>query len=220
MMVGRSASGLTPTLLSSMEGMITAMAVRDLPTVAHQERVATLAAALADRLELSAERREAVRVAGRLHDIGKLGIPLDIVHAPRPLDAVEMHMMRAHPTIGSHMLRRVGFPQLLCDLVESHHERIDGSGYPYGRSGDELSIECRILGVADTMDAMMSPRAHGGSCTVSRIVRTLEQGCDVEFDGRVVDAATEYLDSVGETAHRGLSVVRGQVDEQVLPFSA
>jgi len=187
---------LTSALHRHTERVLQVMALLDLQTVAHQERTAALAAALADRMGLSRERREVVRVAARLHDVGKLGVPPEIIHAPRTLDSIERDTIRSHATIGADLLRRAGFPLSLCELIESHHERLDGSGYPHGRSGDELSTECRILGVADVMDAMLSPRAHRGPCSLMEMERTLRCGRGTIFDERVVDVALDHVDSL------------------------
>lgn len=190
-----TASGpLAPVLLSCLEGMITAMAVRDLQTVVHQERTAALSLRLADRVGLPASRRGLLRTAARVHDIGKLGVPVEILHVPRELTAVERHAIESHAVLGAQMLRRLGLPFELCEIVQSHHERLDGSGYPYGLEGDEISREARILAVADVVDAMLSPQPNRPPRTIEEIEATLGRGRGKRFDADVVDAALGYLD--------------------------
>ena len=194
MNVDTASEPLAPVLLSCLEGMITAMAVRDLQTVVHQERTAALSLKLAERVGLPATRRELLRTAARVHDIGKLGVPIEIVQVPRELTIVERHVIESHAVLGAQMLRRVGLPFELCELVQSHHERLDGSGYPYGLEGGQISLDVRILAVADVVDAMLSSQPNRPARTIEEIEGTLTRERGTRFDADVVDAALGYLD--------------------------
>lgn len=189
-----TSSYLGPLLSSCAEGLIRAMATKNMPTTTHQEATARLATLLGRSLGLAGTRLDRLRVAARLHDIGKLAVPVDLLEDPRPLDLVERHALRAHVIMGAQMLRHAGFPADLCTLVECHHERLDGSGYPYGLVGDEITFDARILAVADHVDAQLSHCPHRPAHDLAHVRRVLPRGRDRLFDRRVVDAALEIFD--------------------------
>lgn len=187
---------LTPLQQSALSGLTLAMSVRDPHTVAHQERVAQLARELATRLHLDARRVERLHLAGQIHDLGKLGIPTWVLDRPSRLQPSERMIVRSHAALGAQMLRRIGIPAAICDLVRHHHERIDGSGYPDGLADDDVDLEMRVLGVADVVDAMLSARPYGPPRTFEEVVEELEDGAGKRYDRIVVEAACEYLDEM------------------------
>ncbi len=187
---------LTPLQQSALSGLTLAMSVRDPHTAAHQERVAHLARELATRLHLDGQSIEMVHLAGQVHDLGKLGVPTWVLDRPARLQPSERMIVRSHAALGAQMLRRIGIPKHICDLVRHHHERVDGSGYPDGLANDEVDLKLRILGVADVTDAMLSSRPYGPPRTFEEVVEELEGGAGTLYDRTVVDVAREYLDEV------------------------
>lgn len=154
-------------LRRAFEGVVQAMAVamemKDLYTSGHQQRVSQLACALAAELGLPAERIEGLRVAGLLHDLGKIAVASEILSKPGKINEYEFAIIKAHPQIGYDILKTIEFPWPVAQVVLQHHERLDGSGYPAGLKGEEILLEAKILGVADVVEAMSShplPAGH------------------------------------------------------------
>lgn len=191
---------LPRALLCSMEGLATAMAVHDSHTFAHQERVSRLVRELGRSLELSAESIAMLGWAGYLHDVGKLGVPSALLQRPDELGPGETLHVRSHAVLGTQMLRHIGFPDRMCDIVKQHHERLDGSGYPEGLIAPQLSIEARVLAVADVADAMLSRRPYRPARELHQVFDALALGSGRLYDAVVVDAAFEVLDARVEEA--------------------
>ena len=147
-------------LLKSRNSIIQAMAsivdMRDPYTSGHQKRVACLAEAIAVELGLSADRIETIKIAGLIHDLGKISVPAEILSKPGRLDEEEMQLVREHPTTGYNILAPIELLSPIAQIIYQHHERMDGSGYPLGLSGAEILLEARVLSVAETVDAMLS----------------------------------------------------------------
>ena len=131
---------------------------------------------------------EGTRVAGLMHDIGKLAIPAEILSKPRELSTIERSLMEAHPQAAHDILQTVIFQWPIAQIVLQHHERIDGSGYPQGLSKDEILIEARILAVADTVEAMASHRPYRAALGIEHALREIEGNREIKFDPEVVDA--------------------------------
>ena len=197
-----SASGYSPVLISCLEGLNAAMLARDPHTACHQERVAILARRLAVRYGLSAQHAERIRIAGRIHDVGKLTLPMTMLMAPRPLSTTETIVLRDHALFGAQMLRSIGAPEELCETVQSHHERLDGDGYPLGLSGREISIDARIVAVSDVVDAMLSDRPHRPARRIEDVVAVLERERGLAYDSDVVRCALEELEDLELQARR------------------
>ena len=187
--------GLDRTLLCSMEALTTAMAVHDPNTAGHQERVSRLARELGRRMELEPDSVALLGWAGYLHDVGKLGVPGALLQRPDELGPGETLHVRSHAVLGAQMLRHIGFPDRLCDVVKQHHERLDGSGYPEGLIAAQLSIEARVLAVADVIDAMLSRRPYRPARELHQVFDALDLGAGRLYDTRVVDVAFELLDA-------------------------
>jgi len=161
---------------------------RDPVTAGHHRRVADLARKIAAKLGLPPKRAEAVRLAGSIHDLGKISIPSEILNKPGPLGPTELTLIRNHPQVGHDILHRIGLPWPIDEIVLQHHERMDGSGYPRRLKGGEIKIEARVLAVADVVEAMLAHRpfrtAHAESATLDEITR--QRG--VLYDADAVDA--------------------------------
>jgi len=146
--------GETATALAS------AIEKRDPYTAGHQQRVAQLSCAIAQEMGLTEEQIEGIHVAGVLHDIGKISIPAEILSKPGKLSEIEFLMIKAHPQVGFEILKNIEFPWPVAQITLQHHERMDGSGYPLGLSGEDILLEARILGVADVVEAISSHRPY------------------------------------------------------------
>jgi len=162
--------------------------IRDPYTAGHQRRVAELAQALAERLELGERRSEGVYMAALIHDIGKIHVPSEILSKPGRLSDLEYALIKTHPAVGAEALQMVPFPWPLQEMIRQHHERSDGSGYPRGLSGDEILMEARILCVADVVEAMQSHRPYRPALGQDVALEEVRRGSGKTFDGAVVEA--------------------------------
>jgi putative two-component system response regulator len=177
----------------------------------HMERVGLYSELLARQLGLDDERCEAIRLASPLHDIGKIGLPDEILLKPGPLDADEQEMMRGHTDIGYSLLadRDDHLLDLAAWIAVTHHEHVDGTGYPRGLSGDEIMVESRIVAVADAFDAMTQERPYRAARAVEDALDELRAQAGKEFDEEVVEALLSSLDGILAIASRlGAPVAR------------
>jgi len=179
-------------LEDTLDGVIQAMAltveIRDRHTAGHQRRVTELARAIAKELGLSKERSRAVRIAGLLHDLGKITIPTEILSKPGRLTDMEFAIIRTHPKAGYDILKSIEFPWPVADIVVQHHERMDGSGYPSGLKGEQSTLEARILAVADVVEAMASHRPYRPALGIDRALKEITGNRGLLYDANVVDA--------------------------------
>jgi len=150
--------------------------------------VGDIAAAIASELGLEPHRMEGLKVTGLLHDIGKIGVPSEILAKPTRLSQIEFELIKEHPQRGYEILKDVEFPWPLAQTVLQHHERIDGSGYPMGLKGDQIILEARIIAVADTVEAMSSHRPYREALGMDKALAAIEAGRGTKFDPVVVDA--------------------------------
>ncbi len=161
---------------------------RDPFTAGHQERVSRLAVAIARDLGLSEDAQEGVRLAGLVHDIGKIHVPSEILAKPEALSALEMGIVQGHCEVGYEILKEVPFSWPVARMVLEHHERLDGSGYPAGLSGEAMLPESRILAVADVLEAMTAHRPYRAAHGLERTLVELRGGRGNLYDPAVVDA--------------------------------
>jgi diguanylate cyclase (GGDEF)-like protein/putative nucleotidyltransferase with HDIG domain len=168
--------------------------LRDGGTARHSDSVGRYAEQIARALGFSAAGVERVRVAGVLHDIGKLGIADAILQKPGPLDDAEWQEMRRHPELGARILEHANLHDIAV-WVRAHHERVDGRGYPAGLSGEEIPLEARILAVADSYEAMTADRPYRAALTPEDAREELRRHAGAQFDGRVVEAFVRVLQS-------------------------
>ena len=171
--------------LQAAASLAHAVDARDAYTGRHSYVVAELSARVADLLGLAAEEVELVRLAGSLHDLGKLAIPEEILRKPGPLSESELLVLRRHPQIGYRMLRSLGV-EPVSTWVLHHHERWDGRGYPHGLGGEDIPLGSRILFVADAYDAMTSDRIYQEHVAHEEAVAELERCAGTQFDPQVV----------------------------------
>jgi PAS domain S-box-containing protein len=161
---------------------------RDSYTAGHQRRVAEICSKIATELGLSADRIHGLHLAATIHDLGKIGIPAEILSKPRRLTAMEFGLIKEHATIGYNILKGVGFPWPIAQIILQHHERIDGSGYPLGLKGDAMLLESKILAVADTVEAMASHRPYRAALGIEAALNEINALRGVTLDTQVVDA--------------------------------
>jgi PAS domain S-box-containing protein/putative nucleotidyltransferase with HDIG domain len=182
----------TERLIRAMEHAIQAMTIvvemRDPHTAGHQQRATQLACAIAKEMGLSKEQIGGLRLAGLIHDIGKVRVPAEILMNPDGLSEPEFMMIKAHPRLGYEILRTIDFPWPVAQIVLQHHERMDGSGYPSGLSGEDIIIEARILAVADVVDAMASHRPYRPALGIDKALEEISQNKGVLYDSKAVDA--------------------------------
>jgi putative nucleotidyltransferase with HDIG domain len=169
-----------------------AVDARDTYTGSHSTRVAELGAWIAAHLGLDAEQVELTRLAGSLHDLGKLAMPEEILRKPGPLTPHERLVLERHSQIGFRMLESLGVDQV-ADWVLHHHERWDGMGYPHGLAGEEIPLGARIIFVAHAYDAMTSDRAYRGRLTPQEAIAELERCAGTQFDSEIVSVFTREL---------------------------
>ena len=166
---------------------------RDPYTSGHQERVAAIATAIAIRLCYDAEFCEGIRVAGLVHDVGKIYVPAEILTKPRHLTDPEFAIIREHPRVGYAILKDVKFPWPIAEYVVHHHERLDGSGYPDGLAGDDISVGARILAVADVVEAMSSHRPYKTAAGLDKALDEIRHNAGRLYDADVVTACLEMF---------------------------
>jgi diguanylate cyclase (GGDEF)-like protein len=176
-----------------------AVDARDTYTGSHSTRVAELGAWIAAHLGLDVEQVELTRLAGSLHDLGKLAIPEEILRKPGPLTPPERLVLERHPQIGFRMLESLGVDPV-AEWVLHHHERWDGTGYPGRLRGDEIPLGARIIFVADAYDAMTSDRAYRGRLTPQAAVAELERCAGTQFDPHIVEVFARELGYAPVTA--------------------
>ncbi len=178
---------ITSTLEGTMEAVAMMSELRDPYTAGHQKMVTHLALAIAQEMQLPEDRQRALRVAGLLHDVGKVYVPSEILSKPGKLSELERDLAKAHASAGYDIVKAIKFPWPVDEMVRQHHERMDGSGYPRGLKGDEIMLEARILAVADTVEAMMSHRPYRAALGVEKALDEIVQNKGVLYDETVVD---------------------------------
>jgi diguanylate cyclase (GGDEF)-like protein len=185
--------------VGSVLALAAAVDARDASTHAHSARVGAYAADLASRIGLDGDQVEELRIAGLLHDIGKVGISDAVLYKPGPLTDSEWDEMRRHPEIGANLLVHPDLAQVR-HWVLHHHERLDGKGYPHGLCGDEIPIEALILGIADAYEAMTADRPYRPALPGEAARAELVSGRGTQFDGRLVEAFLDMLDDAAISA--------------------
>ena len=173
-------------LFATLYGFVRALEARDAYTQRHSNRVTGLSLLIGRNLGISTEELDILNVAGRLHDIGKIGIRDAILLKPGRLTEAEFETIKEHPVIGADIVGQLGLWDREREIIRCHHERFDGSGYPDGLRGEAIPLLSRILFVADTYDAMASDRAYRERVPEPRILETIEQGAATQFDPTVV----------------------------------
>ncbi|MGE5328838.1 MAG: HD domain-containing phosphohydrolase [Deltaproteobacteria bacterium] len=168
--------------VESIENVMVSLAyileAKDKYTVGHTQRVSEYAVKLAIKIGLDSERIEKLRMAGLIHDIGKIGVPEVILNKPGKLSEEEFELVKAHPVIGGNICKPLVNFSDLYDMIRHHHEKLNGTGYPDGLKEDEISIESRILSVADVFDALYSDRPYRSKLPLDKVIEILKEESD------------------------------------------
>jgi diguanylate cyclase (GGDEF)-like protein/putative nucleotidyltransferase with HDIG domain len=173
--------------LRTIEALALAIEAKDHITHDHLQRVRVYAIEVAKELRVTPDEMEALHAAALLHDIGKLAVPEHIISKPGRLTPEEFEKMKIHPVVGAEILERVRFPYPVVPIVRAHHEKWDGSGYPFGLKGKDIPIGARILSAVDYLDAMASDRQYRRALPLDEVMQRLQQESGKSFDPRVVD---------------------------------
>jgi putative nucleotidyltransferase with HDIG domain len=191
----------TKRVEKSMEGAIQAICrtveTKDPYVSVHQKRVSQFACDIAREMGLAARQIDGIRVAGLLHDIGKVTVPTEILTKPGRLSKIEMSMIKDHPKVAYDILKNVEFDWPIAQIVVQHHERLDGSGYPYGMSNGDILLESRILAVADVVEAMCTDRPYRPALGAKEALAELERGDGKLYDSEVVRACIKVMNERG-----------------------
>jgi putative two-component system response regulator len=182
---------------NTVGALATTLEKRDPYTAGHQCRVSELACAIGQEMGLPTESIEVLRLAAFVHDIGKVGIPTEILTKPGHLSETEMNLVRVHCQIGFDILKNIEFPWPIAAMVFQHHERINGSGYPRGLTGPQILLEAKILGVADVVEAMSSHRPYRPALGLRVALEEISTNQEILYEGEVVQACLRLFNEKG-----------------------
>jgi PAS domain S-box-containing protein/putative nucleotidyltransferase with HDIG domain len=188
---------LRKSIGATIQTMVSAVEMRDPYTAGHQLRVADLACSIAAEIGLPQDKIDGIRMAGSIHDIGKLSIPAEILSKPTKLTDIEFSLIKEHSRSGYEMLKDVESPWPLAQIVYQHHERMDGSGYPRNLKGEEILIEARIMAVADVVEAIASHRPYRPGLGIEVALEEIEKNKGIFYDDAVADACLRLFREKG-----------------------
>jgi HD-GYP domain-containing protein (c-di-GMP phosphodiesterase class II) len=189
----QSQQKLDAVLTSTIQAMATALDKRDPYTSGHQQRVAALAEGMGKQLGLENEQIQGLHLGAVIHNLGNLYVPMEILNRPGPLNDHEYAIVKSHPEVGYEIVKDIDFPWPVAEMVHQHHERLDGSGYPQGLSGESIILEARILAVADVVVAMTTHRPYRPARPLEQAMAELENGRGRLYDPAVVEACLAVL---------------------------
>jgi len=188
---------LRRALRGTIQAMVLTIETRDPYTAGHQRSVTDLARSIAKEMGFPRDKIAGIRMAGALHDIGKIAIPAEILTKPGQLSKAEFELIKKHPQTGYNILKPIKFPWPVAQIVLQHHERMDGSGYPQGLSGKDILLEARILGVADVVEAMASHRPYRPALGIDKALAEISINRGKLYDIKVVDACLKVFKENG-----------------------
>jgi len=180
-------------MYSTIQAISRTVEKRDPYTSGHQQRVADLVKAIARELKLQPDQVESIYLAAAIHDIGKISLPAEILAKPSQLSDIEISLIQAHAQAGYDILKGIEFPWPIADIVLQHHERMDGSGYPQGLTGDKILFEARIIGVADVVETMASHRPYRPSIGTDKALEEIAKNREILYDPLAVDACLKLF---------------------------
>ncbi len=191
-------AALTTTFYETVKALGLLTEKRDPYTAGHQHRVALLAMAIGRKLGLAEKELEIIHVAGLLHDIGKIAVPVELLAKPSKLTALETQLIKSHPQAGFDIIKDIPFVESLGKdvsiIVLQHHERLDGSGYPGGLKDDDLELETKILSVSDVVEAMSSHRPYRAAIDISITKAEIADGSKILYSPECVDACLQLIE--------------------------
>ena len=180
-------------LEGAIQAIMSIVEQRDPYTSGHQSRVSELSVAIAQKIGLQADQTEGLRLAAMMHDVGKASLPAELLSKPSQLTEAEKRIIRAHPMLGANILSQIPFPWNLARFVAEHHEKLDGSGYPKGLKGDAISLEARIIGVADLVESISSHRPYRPAKSLDEALVDLRKQSGIQYDPLVIRALLELV---------------------------
>ena len=186
-------------LRATVQSISMIVEMKDPYTSGHQQRVADLARSIATEMGLSADRRDFIRTASAIHDIGKIAVPAEILSKPTKLTDLEFNLIKTHSQSGYDILKDIEFPWPVADVVLQHHERMNGSGYPHGLKGDDILLEARILAVADVVEAIASHRPYRQALGIDLALEEISGNNGILYDADAVDACLKLFREKGYT---------------------
>lgn len=190
--------------------MESTIAVRDPYTVVHQRQVTRIACTIGQEMGLCEDRLRDLRIAGALHDLGKIAIPSGLLAKSGKLNPLEFALLKTHPQVAYNILKPIKLPGNAAEIILQHHERLDGSGYPQGLQGHAILLEARVLAVADVIEAMCSHRPYRASLGLTETLEELNRNKGILYDAAVVEVGLQLFGSgqpVTPTRNCGLSSV-------------
>lgn len=204
--VAAQAQKIKDSFLNSIKALAYALEAKDDYTSGHSQRVGDMAAVTAEEMGLPAEEQERIKLAGLIHDIGKIGIRGTVLNKEGRLTDDEYEEMKRHCQIGERILSPVMDDKELMQMVRNHHERYDGKGYPDGIAGQDIPIGAAILSVCDAFDAMTSERSYRSSMEIDNAFREIERCSGAQFNPEVVDAFLKARDYFTSLMHRNMGI--------------
>jgi len=181
------------TFREILKAMMDIVETRDPYTAGHQKHTAEIACAIAKEMGLSRRQIENIRIASMIHDFGKIFIPADILNKPAKLNDVEFNFVKTHPAQGYKLANDINLLAPIAKIIYQHHERIDGSGYPDGAEDGEISLEAKIIAVADVIDAMTSHRPYRPAHTLEEALEEIEKNAGILYDKKVAKTALKLF---------------------------
>jgi putative nucleotidyltransferase with HDIG domain len=179
---------LRKTLGATIQAIVAPVMKRSTYTIAHQKRVADLARSIAKEMRIDSNRIDGIRIAAEIHDIGNTSVKMNVLNKPGKMSDGEAAMIRQHPKVAYDMLRQIKFPWPIARIILEHHERVNGSGYPNGLTGEKLLMESKILAVADVVEAIASARPYHPALGIKKALKEISQKRGIFYDPEVVDA--------------------------------
>jgi len=188
---------LEGALQSTIDAMAVIVESKDPYTSGHQKRVMDIAVAIAEEMDLPEDKINGIRMAAMIHDIGKINVPAEILNKPGRLSDIEFKIIKTHPEAGFNILKNIEFMYPVAQIVRQHHEKINGSGYPWGLRGEDILIESRVITVADVVEAMATDRPYRPSLGMVETLKEIEQGAGTLYDPDVASACLKLFEEKG-----------------------
>jgi PAS domain S-box-containing protein/putative nucleotidyltransferase with HDIG domain len=194
-----SFQNLRKTMAGTIQVIAHVVETRDAYTAGHQRRVADLARSIATEMKLPADMIEGIRMAGVIHDIGKISVPAEILSKPGELRQKEFELIKDHPQTGYDILRDVEFPWPIADIILQHHERMNGTGYPQGLKGDQILLEARIIALSDVVEAIASHRPYRPARGIDAALEEVEKNRGILYDEETANTCLRLFREKGYT---------------------
>lgn len=188
---------LRKSLIGTIQALSLMVESKDPYTTGHQKRVSNLARNIAQQMGLPNDTVENIRLAGTIHDIGKISVPIEILVKPGKLSDIEFNLIKTHSKKGYEILKDSGLNFPIAETVLQHHERLNGSGYPYGLKGEEILLEARILAVADVIEAISSYRPYRPAVGIDAALEEIEKNKGILYDDKVVEVCVRLFREKG-----------------------